>query len=59
MRLSLAGLAVALVCASACGADPQPEGTDLIPRGIRHGPLPSCEVDANGRWTQPHLAPAN
>jgi len=44
-----------------CGmiSDPRPEGTRLIPRGTINGPPFACEVDANGRWSTPHLAPAN
>jgi len=38
-------------------SDPQPEGTFLIPRGISNGPGYNCEIDADGRWAMPHLAP--
>jgi hypothetical protein len=38
-------------------SDPQPEGTFLIPRGTSNGPGYNCEIDADGRWSMPHLAP--
>jgi len=49
------GAASCSICAMF--ADPQPEGTVLIPNGTSNGPLPNCEIDANGRWVLPHLAP--
>jgi hypothetical protein len=37
--------------------DPPPAGSTVVPRGRSNGPDPTCEIDANGRWSMPQLAP--
>lgn len=40
-------------------ANPPPAGSFVIPQGISNGPVPNCEIDENGRWYTPRVAPAN
>jgi len=41
-------------------SDPRPAGSFVPPgAGIVHGPEPNCEIDENGRWSIPGLAPAH